>query len=79
MQESFEKNELPLKMLPKLFFFKILGFFYFLGIHYCELILDRFFGDCSHENLHRKMKQTNFIWKKKNLANDYASKKAIHV
>ena len=32
------------KMLPKLFFFRILVFFYFWGIRNRELILDRFFG-----------------------------------
>ena len=44
MQAGFEKNELLLKMLPKLFFFRILVFFYFWGIRNRELILDRFFG-----------------------------------
>ena len=44
MRTGFEKNELLLKMLPKLFFFRILVFFYFWGIRYCELILDRFWG-----------------------------------
>ena len=66
MRAGFEKNELLLKMLPKLFFFRILVFFYFWGIRNRELILDWFFWDCSHQNLYRKMKQTNFIWKKKN-------------
>jgi len=44
MRAGFEKNELLLKMLPKLFFFRILVFFYFWGIRNRELILDRFFG-----------------------------------
>ena len=41
--QVLKKNEL-LKMLPKLFFFRILVFFYFWGIRNRELILDRFFG-----------------------------------
>ena len=45
MRTDFEKNELLLKMLPKLFFFRILVFFYFQwGIRNCKLILDRFGG-----------------------------------
>ena len=73
MRAGFEKNELLLKMLPKLFFFRIL-FFLLLGINSGSVL-----GDCSHENLYRKMKQTNFIYKKKNLGSCkwYASKKAI--
>ena len=41
--QVLKKNELLLKMLPKLFFFRILVFFYFWGIRNRELILDRFF------------------------------------
>ena len=42
MRAGFEKNELLLKRLPKLFFFRIFVFFDFWGIRNCELILDRF-------------------------------------
>ena len=78
MREGFEKNELLLKMLPKLFVFRILVFFYFGGIRNCELILGRFGGTTVIKICTEKWNKLILFEKRKNwgVVNDYASKKS---